>query len=297
MGPAAFRRAGPPSILDDLSWWAGARSELVPPYFDSIAIHVPELEVHGTATVTGLEPCPALADGEGEVVTGRYVTRKVVATTRITLEGGSVVGGTAIHPIWSVDRSDWVPLGELTVGEQLLGRDGPVRIAASAVVHQPTRVYNLEVNGEHVYQIGDLELLAHNADVCVWQKFENSRFKALFKWVTDRSGGNKPGVDLKLGKIWVDQKAWSPRAWADRALTAWGKIRNTKMLEKLEDQVNRYIGDNPTGKLFLEFAWKIPNAVKSKLDELKALHPGKLEYLESVWRNGGVEKLMEDLLG
>jgi hypothetical protein len=127
----------------------------------------PELKVHGIATVTALEICPPLADGAGEVVTGRYITRKVAATTRITLEGGAVVEGTKIHPIWSVDREDWVPLGELTVGEQLLGRDGPVRIITSEVVHKPTRVYNLEVNGEHVYQIGDLELLAHNAQSCL----------------------------------------------------------------------------------------------------------------------------------
>jgi hypothetical protein len=141
----------------------------------SINIHVPELQVHGIATVTGLETCPPLADGDGEVVTGRYITRKVAATTRITLEGGSVVEGTPIHPIWSVDREDWVPLGELTVGEQLLGRDGPVKIIASEVVHKPTRVYNLEVNGEHVYQIGDLRVLVHNAgDLC---GFLSERFK------------------------------------------------------------------------------------------------------------------------
>jgi len=34
VGPVAFRRAGPPSILDVSFWWAGARSELVPPYIE-----------------------------------------------------------------------------------------------------------------------------------------------------------------------------------------------------------------------------------------------------------------------
>ena len=34
MGPAALRPAGPPSFLDVSFWWAGARSELVPPYFE-----------------------------------------------------------------------------------------------------------------------------------------------------------------------------------------------------------------------------------------------------------------------
>ena len=34
MGPVAFRSAGPPSIRELSDWWAGARSELVPPYFE-----------------------------------------------------------------------------------------------------------------------------------------------------------------------------------------------------------------------------------------------------------------------
>jgi hypothetical protein len=32
--------------------------------------------------------------------------------------------GTPIHPIWSVDRNDWVPLGELTEGETLQAASG-----------------------------------------------------------------------------------------------------------------------------------------------------------------------------
>ena len=34
---------------------------------------------------------------------------------------GSVetITGTTIHPVWSVDRQEWVPLAELTEGERL----------------------------------------------------------------------------------------------------------------------------------------------------------------------------------
>jgi hypothetical protein len=35
VGPAALRRSGPPAIPDDSNCWAGARSELVPPYIFS----------------------------------------------------------------------------------------------------------------------------------------------------------------------------------------------------------------------------------------------------------------------
>ena len=40
---------------------------------------------------------------------------------------------------------------------------GPFTIASLRVHNRPTTVYNLEVHGEHVYQVGELGLLVHNA--------------------------------------------------------------------------------------------------------------------------------------
>ncbi len=37
-------------------------------------------------------------------------------------------GVTAGHPMWSEDRRDWVPAGELCVGERLLAANGRVRL-------------------------------------------------------------------------------------------------------------------------------------------------------------------------
>jgi hypothetical protein len=43
------------------------------------------------------------------------VTRQVHTTVRIEIEGPDgfieVLEGTPIHPVWSVDREDWVALG------------------------------------------------------------------------------------------------------------------------------------------------------------------------------------------
>jgi len=33
------------------------------------------------------------------------------------------ITGTTIHPVWSVDRQEWVPLAELADGETLQGHD------------------------------------------------------------------------------------------------------------------------------------------------------------------------------
>ena len=38
MRQVAFRRDGPPSLLDICFWWAGARRELVPPYVSTDVI-------------------------------------------------------------------------------------------------------------------------------------------------------------------------------------------------------------------------------------------------------------------
>ncbi len=70
---------------------------------------------------------------------------------------------TTIHPVWSVDRQEWVPLAELTDGEALQGLDG-LAVDLSVTLSRLTQpVYSIEVHGEHVYQVGELGLVVHNA--------------------------------------------------------------------------------------------------------------------------------------
>jgi hypothetical protein len=68
---------------------------------------------------TPIDDCPPIADGS--VATARFVTREVhvVASVDVLGADGSVetITGTTIHPVWSVDRQGWVPLGELVEGE------------------------------------------------------------------------------------------------------------------------------------------------------------------------------------
>ena len=91
------------------------------------------------------------------------------------------ITGPTIHPVWSVDRQEWVPLAELAQGEGLccdteslgLGFHSSLPPQASGLVlsvslsrvTQP--VYNIEVHGEHVYQVGELGLVVHNAEPCL----------------------------------------------------------------------------------------------------------------------------------
>ena len=72
------------------------------------------------------------------------------------------VEGTLIHPIWSVDRNDWVSISDLERGERLQGAEGILYVESIDLVRRNVSVYNIEVHGEHVYQVGELGLLVHN---------------------------------------------------------------------------------------------------------------------------------------
>ena len=128
-----------------------------------VFMEFPELEASGLAKVKSLAPCPTIADGTGNIVTARIVTRQVSELIEIEVAGGETLTGTPMHPIWSVERQDWVELGELEVGEHLSTDDGPVEIVAVRLLTTGESVYNLEIHGHHIYQVTELGLLVHNS--------------------------------------------------------------------------------------------------------------------------------------
>ena len=128
-----------------------------------IDLAVPELEIDGLAEVTAVRDCPLIADGEGRVVTGRFVTRNVANVVRMTLANGTEIRATDVHPVWSVDREDWVPAGKLEAGEHVDTLTGPVAVTSVEPLERHPAVYNLEVHGEHVYRIAVDGVLVHNA--------------------------------------------------------------------------------------------------------------------------------------
>ena len=83
------------------------------------------------------------------------------------------IEGTTIHPVWSLDRKDRLPLAELEEGEQLCSLGSSLQtsdfelqtstVLSSTLGRANTAVYNIEVHGEHVYQVGELGVLVHNA--------------------------------------------------------------------------------------------------------------------------------------
>ncbi len=111
------------------------------------------------------------------------------------------VRGTPIHPFWSVDRQDWVAMEDLVPGERLRGGDGPCTVVANRPAVHPTSVYNLEIHGHHVYQVGEFGLLVHNAcnplrrnmkaDGVVFEAGEQAAHIVPVSWIGYKSGLGK----------------------------------------------------------------------------------------------------------
>ncbi len=123
-----------------------------------------ELELNGIAEITAISLCPPLSTGDGEVVTGRFVTRKADETVRMTFETGDTLEGSKSHPIWSPTIQDWVPMEEWAAGDAVLGRDGWITVTSIEVRNESVPLYNIEVRGEHVYEVTEAAILVHNSN-------------------------------------------------------------------------------------------------------------------------------------
>ena len=196
-----------------------------------LPLNLPELEASGLALVTAIDDCPPISGGEGSVVTARFVTREVhvVASVDVLGADGTVetITGTTIHPVWSVDRQSWVPLTELAEGEALQGLDGLAVVLSVSLSRVTQPVYNIEVHGEHVYQVGELGLVVHNS--CwhlhhAWPKYLGGPSKqVLVKLPKAVHDAFHSGLDKIL-----------PRQWGKNYYDNLGAAGRRQMLEDLD---------------------------------------------------------------
>ncbi len=121
-----------------------------------------------------------------------FLTRVAPFTRCRTVSDGSALEVTTLHPLWSIDRQDWVAAGELVAGEQLDGLDGSVTIESITPLGHAPEVHNIEVHSHHVYRVADVGVLVHNVGPC--------DFARLFP----RPGSYRPqqlANDYKLDRI------------------------------------------------------------------------------------------------
>ena len=131
-----------------------------------IDLSLPELGVSGMAQVLGIGPCPPIESGYGRVVLGTF-TSVSSDVYELKLAGqDEAIGVTYGHPIWSLDRGDWIAAGALRPGERLATAAGEAVV--EDVIAQPAerRVYNLSVEGDRRYLVGDVGVLVHNVNEC-----------------------------------------------------------------------------------------------------------------------------------
>ena len=131
-----------------------------------VYLDLPEMGACGWARVLGIDPCPEPIETEGKLVTGTFKHERGIIV-EVHIEGEpNPIGITPGHMIWSADQQDWVRVQELQEGEGLLAMDGQTpRIECIALCTTPELVYNIEVERDHCYRVGEQGLLVHNASV------------------------------------------------------------------------------------------------------------------------------------
>jgi autotransporter-associated beta strand protein len=146
-------------LLRPLSWidQVGAVTD------SQIHFELAELGIDGPADVLAVESCPEIESGRGRVITGTFTTARC-SVLELRLSSGEVLEPTPPHRFYSETRQDWVAAGELRVGECLRTASGQaVSVESVALKAGEHRVYNLEVEQEHQFYVGEAGVLVHNA--------------------------------------------------------------------------------------------------------------------------------------
>jgi hypothetical protein len=158
-------------------WQAQVGAEVLPPV-DLVEMGLPEDLV---TKVVANEPCPPLSphlpgDDPGRLVltTVNHLNADVWELAAVPVRGPPADAApaasprretlcpTGLHKFYSETRRDWVATKDLHDNEVIRGRAGSLQIVARRALPGVQRVYNLTVEGEHVYYVSQLGLLAHN---------------------------------------------------------------------------------------------------------------------------------------
>lgn len=157
-----------------------------------IWLDLDEMGLHGWADVLRIDPCPSVCPGAGRVVLGT-VTHLNSCVLGLGLSGEQhPLELTDRHLLFSATRNAWVPASELQVGEELATRTSVVRVESKESKPGTSRVFNIEVEGEHCYFAGALEVLSHNT--CAAKEAGSLTYSEMRQGglnLTDRMSGNQ----------------------------------------------------------------------------------------------------------
>ena len=130
-----------------------------------VDIDLPEMGAVGSALVTGIDLHPEIESGEGSLVTARFEhTSGHIYELKLASEE-KPIGVTGTHPVCSIDRNDWVSVADLEIDEEVKTLNSITTVESVEKTDRVETVYNIEVEGEHVYRVGESGLLVHNVSV------------------------------------------------------------------------------------------------------------------------------------
>jgi len=138
--------------------------------------------------IVSVSPVPTIASGPGRVVlaTVNHLNNFIFDLTLKDASGVvDTLGVTGWHKMFSESRG-WVSASELKAGETLRSFDGPLVVASLVRRSGADRVYNMTVEEDHVYYVGDLAALVHNT------KCEPKSLKGFTRETPPPPGGRSP---------------------------------------------------------------------------------------------------------
>lgn len=151
--------------------WMAAQSRRVAGHAE-VWVDFEELNAKGWAEVIEEAPCPPIAEGSGRVVTAT-ITHANDDVRTLTMSSGETLYVTGNHRMYSATQADWVPVKDLRIGEELQTTDGRKSVASLGFQKGRHQVYNIEVEAEHCYFVGDGEVLTHNT--CRAEAFNSAK--------------------------------------------------------------------------------------------------------------------------
>ncbi len=120
---------------------------------------------------------------------------------------------TKTHPIYSYDEKDWVPAGDLNIGERISTRDSFVFVEQKIDLSDKAPVFNLQVQNVHNYLVGKQGIIVHNN--CIQDFYSIVIDKVLLinsniaKRLTIKSGTEEVFISAK-GLEKIHQKIFYP---------------------------------------------------------------------------------------
>lgn len=136
----------------------------VPIPLDLVEMGLPETLM---AKVLAIERCPTIQDGPGQIVltTVNHLNNYVFdITIQDQLGQLKSLGVAGFHKFYSKTRGMWLSAEQLRPREVLVGLSHEVSVVRLGRRKNAHRVYNMSVEGDHVYRVTRYGVLVHNLD-------------------------------------------------------------------------------------------------------------------------------------